>query len=161
MVSSTLELTATPGYGYGYGYGYGDGYGDGSGYGDGDGYGYGYGYGSGYGSGDGSGVATAYAAHPLVAKAKQDGHELVIGIWRSDQYGRATNGGNNRDAPAEPGLLQEVQGPLSICNRGFHATSNPSQWGGDRWWVVGLFEPVQRQGDKIASLKRLIIEELT
>lgn len=36
---------------------------------------------------------------------------------------------------------------------------DPGKWQGERWWVVALFEPVMEQGNKMASLKRLIIEE--
>jgi hypothetical protein len=187
---STLELTATPGCGDGYGHGsgyglgygdghghgsggyggYGDGFGDGFGCGDGYGYGsgsgYGLGYGDGYGYGDsygdgygsGYGLADVYQNHPMVQKAKQDGSELVFGIWRSDKNGYPTNGGSG--ALVSAGMLQRVGPPLSICSNGLHATLNPWDWSGDRWWVVALFEPVQRQDDKFASLKRLIIGEL-
>jgi hypothetical protein len=169
------------GYGYsggggGYGSGYSDG-GSGYGYSDGDsgygsaggGYGYGYsggcgGYGSGYSdggygySGSGYGLADVYQDHPMVQKAKQDGSELVFGIWRSDKNGYPTNGGSGE--PVSAGMLQQVRPPLSICSNGLHAALNPWGWSGDRWWVVALFEPVQRRDDKFASLKRLIIEEL-
>jgi hypothetical protein len=41
-----------------------------------------------------------------------------------------------------------------------HGDTNPGGWKGDRWWVVALFEPVQRSGTKIGSLRRLIVDEL-
>ena len=164
MASATLELTGYgdgsgygDGYGDGSGYGYGYGYGSGSGYGSGYGYGYGYGSGSGYGSG--YGLAEAYADHALVKQHTADGSQVRIGVWRSDADGRPVNGGSGD--PVHPGLLQEVPGPLQICHVGFHATTEPQNWSGDRWWVVALFEPIQEQGDKFASLKRLVIEELT
>ena len=47
-----------------------------------------------------------------------------------------------------------------MCNRGLHATTDPLQWKGDRWWVVALCGEVQRQDDKMAALKRLIVAEL-
>ena len=58
--------------------------------------------------------------------------------------------------------MHEIPGPLRICTaNALHGTTKPEKWQGDRWWVVALFEPVQRQDDKIASLKRLIVAELT
>ena len=129
-------------------YGSGDGSGSGSGYGS----GYGYGYGSGSDDGYGSLVATAFA--------DQVPPDTTVAIWRSDQDGYSANGGT-KTQPARPGLVQEVQGPLEACSsRALHGSLNPAQWKGDRWWIVALHEPVVRQDDKIASLKRTIICEL-
>ena len=164
MANATVGV-AGYGYGYGYGggYGYGYGYGGGYGYGSGDGDGYGDGYGYSYGDGYGYGSDTfvkAFVDHPLVVKATSDGSQVVLAVWRSGSDGCPVNGGQSTE-PVCPGLIQEVAGPLRICTaNALHGTTDPSKWQGDRWWVVALFEPVQRGGDKIASLKRLIVAEL-
>ena len=164
-----MELTGSgdgSGYGYGYGSGDGSGSGYGSGYGSGDGYGYGYGsgYGSGDGYGDGYGYGSldgyGYGSLDATAFADQVPPDTTVAIWRSDQDGYSANGGT-KTQPARPGLVQEVQGPLKACSsRALHGSLNPAQWKGDRWWIVALHEPVVRQNDKIASLKRTIICEL-
>ena len=134
----------------------GDGYG--SGYGSGDGDGSGSGYGSGSGSGSGSGYqlfADSYRTHPLI-KDKS----VVIAFWRSTEDGQSANGGRNRLEPAAPGVTHEVAGPLRLCSsRALHGSLRPDQWQGERWWVVALHEPVERDGNKVGSLKRTIIEE--
>ena len=163
------------GYGDGYGYGYGDGDGDGSGsgygdgsgygygYGDGSGYGYGYGdgygYGSGYGDGYGSGYGDGYwlaLALPLLQKADQN---AFIGFWRSNSAGLPSNGGRAA-APVSAGIVQETDGPLEICCRGFHATVDPGKWKGERLWLVELHGEIQHQEDKFAALKRRIVAEI-
>ena len=146
------------GSGYGYGYGDGSGSGYGYGYGSGDGYGYGdgYGSGSGYGYGSGDGLNELYGAHPLVA-----GQEVEVAFWRSDSRGQSANGGRMTET-GRPGLVQEVEGPLKICSpHALHGSLAPGEWKGERWWIVALHHPVQREGNKIGSLKRTIIEELT
>ena len=130
--------------------GYGDGYGYGSSYGYGDGYGDGYGYG--YGDGD---EKEAYL------KVILESYRLkgVLAFWRSDKDGKPSNGGTGE--PRTVGMLEEIEGPLKICTKNaLHGTLDPSKWKGERWWLVRLFEPVQRQGDKIGSLKREIIADL-
>ena len=136
-----------------------------SGYGSGDGYGYGYGdgSGSGYGSGYGdlSAALDAYRHHELVRAAVEDGQTVHLAWWRSGRDGQSANGGTPTLAPAAPGVLHEVTGPLQLCTgRALHASLNPAEWKGDRWWVVALFDPVARQGSKAGSLKRLIVAEL-
>jgi hypothetical protein len=125
------------------------------GYGGGDCGGYGYGYGYGYGSV----LPEMFADHPLVREYTADGSQLVLAVWRSGLDGRPVNGG--RGEPVTAGLVQEVPGPLRICSsNALHASRRPSEWSGERWWVVALWEPVQWEGDKCASLKRLIVEEM-
>jgi hypothetical protein len=158
------------GYGYGYGSGSGSGYGYGSGYGSGSGsgsgYGSGYGDGDGYGYGDGDGeqlgqVLAQYRTHPLVLRELADGQDVTLAWWRSDENGQSTNGGRGRLVPAQPGLYHEVEGPLQLCSRrALHASCNPGEWEGDRWWVVALLGPIRKDGSKAGALRRLIIEEL-
>ena len=143
------------GYGYGYGYGDGDGYGYGSGSGYGDGSGYGYGDGYGYGSGYGDGYWLALAL-PLLQKADQN---AFIGFWRSNSAGLPSNGGRAA-APVSAGIVQETDGPLEICCRGFHATVDPGKWKGERLWLVELHGEIQHQEDKFAALKRRIVAEI-
>jgi hypothetical protein len=83
-----------------------------------------------------------------------------IAYWRSDKDGRPSNGGVAD--PAEPGVIQKVDGPLSICTkRALHATYTPGKWKGDRIWLVALIGEVQEQEDKLASLEREIIAGIT
>jgi hypothetical protein len=175
------------GYGYGYGYGFGSGSGSGSGYGygagsgdgygygdgSGDGYGYGDGYGSGYGSGDGSGDGSGSKAYwlatvPCFARKMPDPQQqrlsllqqegAVIAFWRSDETGRACNGGKNK--PVAPGTVEEIAGPLQICTKNaLHATFIPPKWKGERWWLVALIGETQTEGDKVGALKREVIGE--
>jgi len=159
------------GDGYGDGYGYGDGSGDG--YGDGDGYGSGSGdgYGSGYGSGDGDGP-TAYwkatikhfAARWTEAQRQrladlQKSATATIAFWWSDAHGFACNGGKSEKS-AEPGMVEEIAGPLKVCtSRALHATNLPPKWKGKRLWIVALHGETQTNDDKIGALKREIVGE--
>ena len=135
---------ATVGDGYGYGYGYGSGYGDGDGYGDGCGY------------GSGSGSKAEYFHSVLEPFAREDA-EVVF--WRSKMNGSPANGGSGM--VAKVGLEQEIPGPLRMCSAGaLHGTLSPESWKGERWWVVALHHPVERQSDKMGSLKRTILADL-
>ncbi len=135
--------------GSGSGYGYGDGSGDGSG------------SGSGNGDGSGSGDLSGYLSHPLVMAAVAAGETVTLGWWRSDASGQPVNGGRAMTQPARAGLVQEVPGPLRLCSpHALHASGDPSQWVGDRWWVVGLLGEVRADGAKAGALRRLIIEEV-
>ena len=161
------------GYGSGYGSGYGDGYGYGSGYGYGDGsgsgYGYGYGYGSGYGDGYGYGdgkywiaciarYALSWPAEARTALSVAIKAGATIAFWRSDEFGRACNGGRNN--PVAPGTIETAPGPLRLRERGtLHATFAPQAWNGARLWVVAMHGEIARDGDKIGALKREIIGE--
>ena len=131
---------------YGSGSGDGDGSGDGSG--SGDGYGDGYGYGE------------TLAAHLSAAYPPPKGWEgSTIAIWRSDKAGKPSNGG--KGIVAAVGAVHEVPGPLQACTpHALHASHSPGQWQGERWWVVALAPPVVEQGNKLASLKRLVLAEL-
>lgn len=140
------------GFGFGYGYGSGSGYGNGSSYGDG---GFGCGYGSGYGNG-GDKEKTDYLN--LILKS-HNRPNCTMAFWRSDKNGKPANGGGG--GPRSVGMVEDISGPLNICTEGaLHGTVDPSKWKGARWWVVALHEPVQRQDDKIASLKREIVADL-
>ena len=82
-----------------------------------------------------------------------------MAFWRSHKDGTPANGG--KGPPRKLGQVEEIQGPLEICTKNaLHGTLEPKNWKGERWWVVGLHEPVQRDGDKIGSLKREIIADL-
>jgi len=156
------------GYSYGSGYSYGDGCGYGSGYsyGDGCGYdGYGYGHCDGYGDGDGHCDGSGYGdgeedmSAYLAALVGDGGNGLVLAIWRSNRDGTPANGGGGE--PVCEGLVQEVEGPLELCSpRALHATLAPLRWNGERWWIVGLHEPVAYGEYKIGSLKRTILKDL-
>lgn len=62
---------------------------------------------------------------------------------------------------AKVGLTETIDGPLEICTaKGLHGTIDPTKWKGERWWIVALHEPVQKQEDKIASLKRTFLVDL-
>jgi hypothetical protein len=157
------------GDGSGYGYGSGSGSGDGDGDGDGNGYGYGYGDGSGYGYGYGYGSKEYWAATIPYFAAKWHANQqerlaalqaagATIAFWRSDNSGRACNGGRND--PVKPGLVETVTGPLRVCTRNaLHATLLPPKWKGERYWIVALIGEVQEDGDKIGALQREIIGE--
>jgi len=158
------------GSGSGYGSGYGDGYGDGdgSGYGDGDGYGSGdgSGYGSGYGDGDGDGsywkaVLQKFSEKIGAAQTLSSLEALGarIAYWWSDANGLPCNGGA-RIAPAAPGVVHEVRGPLNLCHSNtLHATMLPGKWKGERLWIVALHGEVIGDDEKFGCLKREIIGE--
>jgi hypothetical protein len=158
------------GSGDGYGYGYGSGYGSGSG--SGDGYGYGSGYGSGSGSGDGDGYGYGYGSGSgsgseelkiylqiFLAPHARKIPSAEIAFWRSNNDGTPANGGSGKGAVV--GATETISGPLKICtSKGLHGTLNPKRWKGKRWWIVALHHPVQKDDDKIASLKRTILADL-
>ncbi len=132
--------TPAPGSGDGYGSGYGDGSGSGSGYGDGDGY-----------------WTAVLAQHPDTTAARTSGAEIAF--WRSDSEGRPSNGGSG--TVAKIGLVEELPGPLNICNRGtLHATMEPGKWKGERLWIVAMHGEIQRDDDKIGALKREFLAEV-
>ncbi len=135
--------------GYGSGSGYGDGYGSGDGYGDGDGYWF---------------AVIRQLAQALVDPVRSRLAELwksdvVLAFWKSDSDGLPANGGSS-STPASPGLIEKLPGRLNICHKGFHATTEPSKWRGERLWLVALHGPTQQQEDKFAGLEREIICEV-
>jgi hypothetical protein len=158
---------------YGEGYGYGDAYGFGSSNGEGEGSGDGYGYGHGYGHGDGDGYGYGTASYwqaaipHFAAKwpepqqtrfADLSAQGATIAYWRSDAAGRPCNGG--RAEPVYPGLVQTAPGPLLLCHAGtLHATLNPDEWQGKRWWIVALIGEVVHDESKMGALTREIIGE--
>ena len=130
--------------------------GSGHGYGDADADGGGYGYGGGgggYGDEKKHYLELLLAAHPIDAGC-------VAGFWRSRADGTPANGGDET-LRARVGQVQEVPGPLCLCERGtLHATRNPEKWEGERWWVVALYPPIASEENKLGSLKRKIIADL-
>lgn len=81
--------------------------------------------------------------------------KATIAFWRSDESGRACNGGSNE--PVKPGLVETTAGPLKICTaRALHATFIPPKWEGSRWWIVALIGEVHEQD---GALQREIIGE--
>ena len=61
---------------------------------------------------------------------------------------------------ARPGLVQAVDGPLTLCTpRALHATFTPQKWKGARTWIVAMYPPIAQEGDKIGALKREIVME--
>ena len=131
---------------------------DGSGTGSGDRYGYGYGYVSGSGYGYVSGDNDYFASYAR-ALAGANYPEAKIAFWRCNDDNTSANGGSG--TVAKEGLTETTKGPLKICTcNALHGTLSPSNWKGSKWWLVALHEPVQKQGDKIASLKRTFIKDL-
>ena len=127
-------------------------------HGSGDGSGYGSGCDGGDGCGDGYWdiLAEGVCGH-VGAERKLSG--CTLAFWRSDQSGRPINGGSGPSVA--PGLIDEVEGPLTLCtHNALHATLNPLKWRGARLWVVALYPPVKRDGDKLGSLKREILCEV-
>jgi len=87
-----------------------------------------------------------------------------IGYWCSDQWGRASNGGDQSER-VEPGLVQQVEGRLEICpsppdSVGLHATRQPHRWQGCRVWLVALLGEVKVRDSKAAAKTREIIAEV-
>ena len=140
-----------------------------------DGSGYGYGYGDGYGSGDGDGdgdgsieywvasIDYAVKQFPLtqqvhVSRLVESGAKLAY--WRSTKDGKPANGGCG--TVARVGLIEEIPGPLAICTaHALHGTLCPPKWNGERIWIVALHQPFQEQDDKIGSLKREFLAEIS
>ena len=81
-------------------------------------------------------------------------------IWRSTKSGTPANGGKAGTAPARVGMVEQVAGEAVICSHGFHATNQPWNWKGERWWIVALKEPVIEQEDKLCSTQRKIVADL-
>ena len=82
-----------------------------------------------------------------------------MAFWRSTKDGRPANGGSG--TIAKVGLIEEIKGPLKICTaNALHATTEPSKWKGERWWIVALHGEVQTQEDKLGALKREILADL-
>jgi hypothetical protein len=122
-----------------------------------DGDGDGYGYGDGYGDGDYLQAIAEAAGGQRATQLREQG--AVIAVWRSRGDGCPSNGGTG--APAAVGDIQEVAGPLDICSpRALHATLQPGQWKGERWWAVALYPPVVGDHKKYGSLKREILADL-
>lgn len=70
----------------------------------------------------------------------------------SDMDGKSCNGGDGQVLPAsdtEPGpWTQEVTDPI-ICERGWHATTDPLRWYGRRVALVEVDQVCARSGDKV------------
>ena len=130
---------------------------------DGYGYGYGYGDGSGYGDsyGDGSGYKDEKAASQYFAALLKPYQRagVTVAFWKSTADGRPANGGSGTKAVV--GATEEIEGPLKLCtSRALHGTTHPLRWKGEHWWIVELHHPVQRNEDKIGSLKRTFVANL-
>jgi len=132
----------------------GDGYGDGDGYGYGDGYGDGYGYGDGFGSGN---LDDHYLTALLNSVPVETG--VVPAFWRSNMHGFPANGGTGHQRKV--GMVEEISGVFQPCTKtALHGTHNPKAWKGERWWIVGLYQPVAVDANKLASAKRIILRDL-
>jgi hypothetical protein len=60
------------------------------------------------------------------------------------------------------GQVQKIQGPLVLCgSRALHATFNPQKWGGKRIWLVAMHHPILEDENKIGSLHRTILADVT
>ena len=74
-------------------------------------------------------------------------------FWRvSDMWGRSCNGGSGRVLPATEGApgpwSDRVEDP-EICSCGWHATTDPIRWSGQRVALVEVDEVCGRQEDKV------------
>ncbi len=59
------------------------------------------------------------------------------------------------------GEVQHETGRLTICNRGcLHATLDPTQWKGERLWLVALTGEIQREAEKAGAQTREILGEV-
>ena len=73
----------------------------------------------------------------------------------SDQYGRSCNGGDRSFRPdppctaTRPGKWTATIDDPKICNRGYHATTDPVRWSGCRVSVVEVDRVAGRENDKI------------
>ena len=122
----------------------------------------GYGDCSGYGSGSGYWEALLASEILLGTKtlrersAALETHGATLAYWKSEQGGKPANGGSG-DARTV-GMVEEIPGPLNICtSHALHGTLNPLRWKGDKMWIVALYPPVEKDGDKLGSLKREIL----
>jgi hypothetical protein len=141
--------TINSGYGSGSGSGSGYGYGYGDGYGDGDGYGY----------GSGSGDFIEYLA-ALLDPWRKEHDQAVLAFWRSNRDGTPANGGIGSARFA--GMVEEIPGKelRLCCAAALHATVDPKQWQGDRWWVVALYPPLLVDDNKLGACRRKIVQDL-
>jgi len=127
----------------------------------GSGYGSGYGDGSGYGYGDGEYLTLlmeSVIGGDIAARIKES--QALLAFWRSAPDGRPANGGGG--AARKVGDIEEIAGPLQVCTaRALHGTLKPSDWKGERLWVVALYPPWQEKNGKYGSLKREILAEIS
>ncbi len=131
---------------------------------------YDYGDGSGDGSGDGTNALEYWPATIDVFAAKWPDNSrarlaalrregATVAFWRSDEHGLPANGGE-KTTPAATGVIHVTAGPLKLCGEGtLHATHIPSQWRGERWWIVAMLGETVTDGEKIGALKREILGE--
>jgi uncharacterized protein YjbI with pentapeptide repeats len=95
-------------------------------------------------------------------KAIEDGATIAFTLTGPD--GEPCNGGeSSQDQYARPGLVQESDGPLRLCEYGvFHATLEPHKWNGSRVWIVALYGEVKCEANtyKLGALKREFIGEV-
>lgn len=85
----------------------------------------------------------------------------ILAFWWSDKDGKPCNSGTG--GPRKVGMIEEEKGPLVPCQKGaLHATLDPTRWRGERIWVVAMYPPIRHvDGDKVASLKREILADVT
>ncbi len=124
-------------------------------------WGSGYGYGSGDGDSDGNAAVAYWSALTSRVDPSCEARKLgaVLALWKSDAQGRPANGGSA--LPVQVGAVQEVAGPLSLCQPGtLHATFHPGRWHGERLWIVALHGEVAIADDKLGALKREILAEV-
>lgn len=82
----------------------------------------------------------------------------TLAFWKANADGTPANGGSG--TVAQPGLIEEVTGPLELCGRhALHGTFRPDKWNGDKVWIVALYPPIATAEDKMGSLKREILGE--
>jgi hypothetical protein len=85
--------------------------------------------------------------------------------WRcTDPYGRSCNGGDKifRLDPAterRPGKWAPRIDDVRMCSRGYHCTTDPLEWRGQKVELVEVDEVVERDGDKIVchTMRNLFI----
>ena len=85
----------------------------------------------------------------------------TIAYWCSDANGRPCNGGTHNGWFAKPGLIQKLDGPVTLCGPGaLHATLEPHKWKGARVWVVALSGIVQKDENKLGASVREFLGEV-
>jgi hypothetical protein len=114
-------------------------------------------YGNSYGYGYGDGDILKYLQ--ILFKDIPHPPKTTLAIWRCNEDNTPANGGTK--TIAREGLTEKISGPLKICTKNaLHGTLNPSNWKGSNYWIVALHHPIQKQNDKLASLKRTFIKNM-
>lgn len=142
---------------------------DGSGSGYGSNYGYGDYEGTGIGFGDCPGPShgfreywfSAIATFALKWPQEQQARLATLRAAGATIAYRRSPAKGGRDGPVMPGLVETVPGPLPYYFKPglLHATLEPLNWRGERWWIVALLGEVRGDDLHMWALKREVIGE--